>query len=294
MQSTSNVLARKCAYKLNGFRFNRTNLVENCREDASLLLDVYGGAAGAWSFRQLKTGVTNVCRVRRGSDNAEQDFTASGVSGGALTTFTGASDGFVTTLYDQSGNGQNAVQATANNQPRVVVSGSLVVDASNGRPAMKWNGTGTDAFLRASGISEAQANHTFSVIDNSSFGVASNVRGAIHDGATRQLFDQNGTGYRILAGVWVDSGTRTNDHNLFSVLFDGASSVFRKNGSNVFSGSNVGTSSIIDMYLWGQNTGGAGLRSAGGEAQEIILYGSDKSADVTDIESNINSYYGVY
>jgi hypothetical protein len=35
-------------------------------------------------------------------------------------------DGFVETWYDQSGNGNDAVQATADNQPKIVDGGSLV------------------------------------------------------------------------------------------------------------------------------------------------------------------------
>ena len=75
------------------------------RTDGSIvyLLDTYSAAA-AYSLRQLKTGVTNVVRVRR-SDNAESDFTADEITDGTLTTWTGANDGFVTTLYEQSGSG---------------------------------------------------------------------------------------------------------------------------------------------------------------------------------------------
>ncbi len=40
-----------------------------------------------------------------------------------------SSSGFVETWYDQSGNGNDAEQATAGNQPKIVNSGSLVVDS---------------------------------------------------------------------------------------------------------------------------------------------------------------------
>ena len=66
------------------------------------LLDTYTGAAAAYSLRNLSSSTTNVVRVRRSSNDDEQDFTASEVSGGALATFVGAgNDGFVTTWYDQ-------------------------------------------------------------------------------------------------------------------------------------------------------------------------------------------------
>jgi hypothetical protein len=47
-------------------------------------------AAAAYSLRSLTGGDPKVVRVRRDTDNAEQDFTASGVSSGALTSFTNA------------------------------------------------------------------------------------------------------------------------------------------------------------------------------------------------------------
>lgn len=66
------------------------------------LLDTYTGASAAYSLRKLSSSTTNVVRVRRSSNDDEQDFTASEVSGGALATFVGAgNDGFVTTWYDQ-------------------------------------------------------------------------------------------------------------------------------------------------------------------------------------------------
>ena len=65
------------------------------------LLDTYTGASAAYSLRNLSSSTTNVVRVRRSSNDDEQDFTASEVGGGALATFVGAGDGFVTTWYDQ-------------------------------------------------------------------------------------------------------------------------------------------------------------------------------------------------
>jgi len=54
------------------------------------LLDNYTGAAAAYSLRQLNSDTTNVIRVRRSSDNAEQDFTAAEVSDGTLESWVNA------------------------------------------------------------------------------------------------------------------------------------------------------------------------------------------------------------
>jgi hypothetical protein len=105
------------------------------------LLDTYPNAAAAYSVRKLRTAYTgSAIRVRRSSDNAEQDIGFDG-SGNldtiALTSFCSGTNGFVTTWYDQSGNGVNLVQTTAINQPKIVTSG--VVSTTNSRPSIDFS-----------------------------------------------------------------------------------------------------------------------------------------------------------
>jgi hypothetical protein len=97
------------------------------------LLDLYPGASAAYSLRALSAGwlAGDVVNVRRSSDSAVQDFTASQILNGDLLTFTGAGDGFVTTWYDQSGQANNATQGTTTKQPKIVSSGSLLVDTNH-------------------------------------------------------------------------------------------------------------------------------------------------------------------
>ena len=54
------------------------------------VLQIAPNAKAAYSLRSLTGGDPKVVRVRRGSDNHEQDFTASEVSSGALTSFVNA------------------------------------------------------------------------------------------------------------------------------------------------------------------------------------------------------------
>jgi len=71
---------------------------------ASFLLDDYPNTTGhSYSLRQLSASTTNVVRVRRTSDNTEQDFTATGLTDGTLALFCGEEAGYVTKWYDQSG-----------------------------------------------------------------------------------------------------------------------------------------------------------------------------------------------
>lgn len=83
----------------------------------------------AYSTRKLRAAYSGpAIRVRRSSDNAEQDIGFSGedLDTSALATFVGASQGFVKTWYDQSGNGNNATQTAAGNQAAITdASGNL-------------------------------------------------------------------------------------------------------------------------------------------------------------------------
>ena len=102
----------------------------------SYLLDQYPNAAAAYSLRKLDCDYSGYAvRVRRSSDNAEQDigFTANGdFDTSSLKIFVGSNDGHVTKWYDQSGNGLNAIQTTSASQPRIVNSG--VVFRKNTKP----------------------------------------------------------------------------------------------------------------------------------------------------------------
>jgi hypothetical protein len=101
-------------------------------------LDVVTGASAAYALRKLRAAYAGAAiRVRRSSDNAEQDigFTnTGGLDTSTLLTFVGSGSGFVTTWYDQAGS-VNATQATAANQPRIVNAG--VVETQNGKPAIR-------------------------------------------------------------------------------------------------------------------------------------------------------------
>jgi len=93
------------------------------------LLDDYPGAAAAYSLRLLDSTYTgSAIRVRRASDNAEQDigFDNNELDTSALATFCSGTDGFVKTWYDQAGS-NDATQATTSAQPKIYDSVAGVV-----------------------------------------------------------------------------------------------------------------------------------------------------------------------
>lgn len=125
-------------------------------ESQPYLIDQVATAQYAFSTRLLSSTYTGSClRVRRSSDNAEQDigFASGVIDTAALATFVGSDSAYVTTWYDQSGNGLNAVQATATRQPMIVNAGTNVT--IGGKVAMLTDGV--DDYLRtATPTSQAQ------------------------------------------------------------------------------------------------------------------------------------------
>lgn len=90
------------------------------------------------SLRRLISTASLSIRVRRDSDNAEQDILLDSndeLDTASLASFVGANSAFVVTFYDQTGNGEHATNATAAQQPRIVNAGSylgfLEFDGSN-------------------------------------------------------------------------------------------------------------------------------------------------------------------
>ena len=274
------------------------------------LLDNFGGAAAAYSLRLLSANEFGnpVVKVRRDSDNAEQDFTASEINDGSLVAWVGntASDnGFVTTWYDQSGNGNDATQSTAASQPKIVSGGSLVTE--NSKPAIDFDGN--DDFVESSSSTLADVfTSSFmlcmvSKADNiqplSTSGQNKRIIHAFDSGNTLQLVINESSLDKVSSDAGDVSATNGTFFKLQQTLFvaemeqdkifiDGVDS-----GTGTTAAGNPnpnGTGTRI-----GADKAGSGVNGEyDGTIQEIIIYDSDQSSNRTGIESNINNHYGIY
>ena len=254
------------------------------------LLDQYGGAAAAYSLRALSIDYTNpVVRVRRSNDNAEQDFTAAEVSDGTLAAWVGAgNNGFVRTWYDQSGNGNNAVQTTSADQPTIVSSGSVILEA--GKPTLQFDGINDK--LQADGVSLAQPFQFFFVAKETTDGTASS---SFIDatGQRANFFLSASTGTSINAGANLSDGVYpSNVRTLYTGLYNSANSFIARQGTITATG-NAGSGGLTQMTI-GNNSGGNQLSYLTGPMQELIVYPSNQSANRIAIESNINAHYSIY
>lgn len=263
------------------------------------VLDLYPNAAAAYSLRKLRSGYTgSAVRVRRSNDNAESDidFTSTGeLNTTALTAFVGANNGFVTTWYDQSGNGNNAIQADSTAQP-VIFSGSTVVNI-NSKPAIDFDGLNdfftTTNYLNSNPVSlffvtklddptNTNKNGIFNANTSQIFAGSNGIRLDNFSGNSR--WGVNGT-FLIASNTSTTRQLRSAfANNISNDLYVNNSLLITGSGStpNFTSVTNTNIGRMFDsVYL-------------DGIIQEVIIYNSNQSTNKPFIETNINSYYGIY
>jgi hypothetical protein len=268
------------------------------------LLDTYSGAAVAYSAaRRLATAYTgSLIRVRRSSDNAEQDigYTAGNIlDESALTTFVGANNGFVTTWYDQSGNGNNAVQSTAANQPQIVSSGVVNTQAglSSGKPCLSFDGS-NDFFDLTSLVTTA--NYTsFVVAKRTGSSQGQWITQKPGSGGTRPyaavIYPATGFTYMSTynSSTQLSAGNGTFSSTAYILLTSrwGSTQDIYVNNSALSTSSGTDTNSGTGFDVIGRRTTG---EYSNVNNTELILYASDKLSDVTGISNNINTFYSIY
>mgnify|MGYP003344045951 CR=1 FL=1 len=261
------------------------------------LLDTYPNAAAGYSVRLLSSAYSgSAIRVRRSSDNAEQDigFVNNELDTSSLTTFCGAGNGFVTTWYDQSGNGNNVTQSTAANQPQIVNGGSVITQG--GKPSVQSSGS---KILTKSGSGTSTDNSLMIVYKANTLGAYNTIAciGDINGTRPLNLMLSNSVGnLRIIydeQGTISQDGTNTTNYELCSI-FSSTNNVQMNINSiaqTLTNNTKTITANQSNIQLFADSRYGdhyIGLIS------ELIYYASNKSTDKTGIESNINSYYGIY
>lgn len=285
------------------------------------LLDAYPGAAAAYSVRKLRNAYTgSAIRVRRSSDNAESDigFSSGNLDTSALTTFCGAGDGFVTTWYDQSGNGYNATQSTAANQPQIVSSGSVLT--VNSKPCTSWttdsrmgnssfnpsSSSGFSAFNVYSTDLAAAANTNTMFLYN--FGQTSNDNYFGKSSSTAILIGEFVSFSRNIGLTFGRLGSTTYSRSANTQVLESEfylSSGFTFFQNNSAQNMDINANGATTTANWSPSiytlTGGLYLNSfvnnansANCKMQEIIFYDNSQSSNRTGIETNINSFYSIY
>lgn len=249
-------------------------------------LDAFPFSAG-YSLRNLTGAFNNdVILVRRSSDNAELGFKSSQILDGTLTSWVGVgNDGFVKTWYDQSGNGRHATQSLTTEQPWIVIGGNLILN--NNLPVIYLNnrkglsttytiGTTWSVFLVGQNSKNGYTRMLNASQNNALMSFNRFANGFYHGGNT--IFDTTiypGTSFAI--GTYIKSPSSARGY------VNGVDRTSDSNGSNSdWPNFSIGSAGVYDT------------ETPIAKYYEVIVYNQNKTNDRTNIESIINSYYGIY
>jgi len=258
------------------------------------LLNDYSGAAAAYSLRLLDNTYTgDAIVVRRASDNTTQaiGFVNNELDTTSLESFCSGTDGFVTTWYDQSGNGYDTAQTTAGSQPKIVSSGSTILE--NGKAAVQFDG-GNDQLTSTFGTTYNQPTYSFLTHNFTSAPTAyDGLIGSI--GTEHRLIMGGSLEYTLQAGGALRYNQHSTNQSLVSYKIQASDPKLFFNGTqqSVSAGTQIGTAGLQGVILGGI-TSGSGGGNTPAQIQELVIYGSDQDSNRTGIETNINDFYSIY
>lgn len=270
--------------------YRKVNIVNPYRHDSgttpqSYLLDDYTGAAFAYSFRKLSSTYSGACiKARRSSDNTEQDigFANDYIDKVSLGNFIGASSGYISVFYDQSGNNDNWTKSIQSEQPYVALNG--VINDYNGKVVMMSQNY-TQKLSKSSFISEVT---DVAVIQDSTTNSVS--IGSSNSNSTYYGFIQSGSTSTVLNN---SVGSVVN-YYINSLGFTGST---RGDLSNAVRGANpVIFTTNVNIVSFPNFLSGYFNASSVHPIQRLferIVFPTYRS-DRTEIEAAINSYYNLY
>jgi hypothetical protein len=257
------------------------------------LFDLYGGADLGLSVRKLSASQTLCMRVRRDSDNSEQDFgfVNNELDTVSLLSFCGGASGFVSIWYGATA--INANQTVASQQPRIVTNGFLEV--KNGKPALFFEQARGCDMLLTSAITETA---NTKIIIGATVGSDLNGLIAFYNTLTSgnsptigsfpsfnfYLYNSNNNLY-----IKNPPPTINTDQQMLIGVDDLTNVSFRRNTTSILpSATPQETPNRIDVI------GRYGPLYGNSLTQEIIHYPNSQFSNINGIETNINNYYAIY
>ena len=246
------------------------------------MVDTYSPTV-AFDLRKISSSATNCIRVRRASDNAEQDigFSGNDLDTSALSSFSSGTDSVIVKWYNQGTGGAtyDMVQTVTASQPVIYTGGAVVT--VNGKPAMSNTGSRYLEFT-----------NTFTT-NCSLFSVTSSSTAT---GTPKIMLGQGASG----AYLWLclDGSTSTTVYSASgtpSLYVNSAllSSPTRDDLDTNFTGQALGSTLNLDLTSWSLIRTLRGGNNPFDYWQSLILFDTDESANRTAIETNINSYYTI-
>jgi len=292
---------------------NRTGIETNINDFYSiygptptpLLLNLYPNASAGYSLRKLNTSYTGFAiKVQDtvGGSTLDVGFDSNGeLDTSAIISYGGSNDVFVETWYDQSGNSNNATQATSADRPKIYDGTTGVVITENGKPAVEF--TSNSQILQstsATAFTGVIENELYCVASYDTINVGNQYASGVQiGGATRGVmigtnssnaqirYHSNATNFEVAVGGTIVAATQV----LNGGTYDGTTRHARLNGASVGTNTDVGNTGTADLYFIGKHPSLQGGTSK--RVQESIIYAA-YSGNELGIETNINDFYSIY
>lgn len=265
----------------------------------------------ALSLRQLSSAYSGPCvRLRRASDSVEQDF---GFSGGnvdlaSILVFLLGTSGFVRTWYDQSGNGNDAAQAVAGNQPPF----SLTDAGLAGRPSLTYGDASNRVLTVAStgtvnGIFTSANGGYFSGVMNYTAGGVQAGRIFCKAASIVELFTTGASNTLKVAqaasvspGSWITSPVLASGGHVFEVAYSSAAlandPTIKVDGTTQGLGTDTNPTGTISSDTGTLSIGNlvAANRGANGNLAELIFWKDliPTAGQLTTLRANQKAYWG--
>ena len=237
------------------------------------ILDSFPGATAAYGLRRLNSAYNGPCiTVRRSSDNATANigFFRYTLDTDAVLNFVGNGTGFVTSWYDQSVNGVNLFQSTAETQFIICDLGSLFYEGSD----VVMNAPTKKGFLRSTNTTVLS---NWTVYVKSRMTNAPNGYGQYvgHPSSIVGLIQHPGAGISYFNGGYIEIGGGTSSQS-----YDYRKIQAKRNGTTTNvrgyqNGINLGNNNVsVDLNIssnakvFGEFAGGGYT----GTIREMIIY----------------------
>jgi len=202
--------------------------------------------------------------------------------------------GFITTWYDQSGNGNNATQLTPSSQAQIVINGNIIIDTTTLKPTTTWT---ADSYGLINGVNPNTRYLSVSV--NTRLTINDEI---LHLGTTNNPGSVNGQqSLRWRGGDGLIQSFRHTQSSHGLITTNGSYIIMSEKDSNNLKSvyingfvNSSGTEVPANGTFMNQFGRSSAVAATTAQYQEFIYWDSEQSANRANIETLINDYYAIY